>query len=159
MCPPDGHIILWRRQDQPNLLLSDSDGAEFREHYSIHKTLRGHLQDVYDLSWSADAAYLISGAVDNTAILWDVQKGGELARPTRWRRGSDAVTFVPGESTVLALIICLNMGLFVAYSTVIELDTWYHYPGDALFGALFGEFHGTFMNFIKLICFLLSSTC
>ena len=54
----------------------EMDGADFREHYCIHKTLRGHLQDVYDLCWSADGAHLISGAVDNTAILWDVQKGG-----------------------------------------------------------------------------------
>ncbi|KAF0306921.1 Chromatin assembly factor 1 subunit B [Amphibalanus amphitrite] len=73
----DGHIILWRRQDHPNIML-EMDGADFREHYCIHKTLRGHLQDVYDLCWSADGAHLISGAVDNTAILWDVQKGVKM---------------------------------------------------------------------------------
>ena len=36
---------------------------------------RSHLEDVYDLSWSADGKNLISGSVDNTAILWDTKKG------------------------------------------------------------------------------------
>jgi len=33
------------------------------------------LEDVYDISWSADSKLLLSGSVDNTAILWDVKKG------------------------------------------------------------------------------------
>jgi len=36
---------------------------------------RSHLEDVYDISWSADSKLLLSGSVDNTAILWDVKKG------------------------------------------------------------------------------------
>lgn len=43
-------------------------------HLSSH---RGHLEDVYDLCWSVDSNFLISGSVDNTAIVWDVQKGEE----------------------------------------------------------------------------------
>lgn len=43
------------------------------------KTLRGHLEDVYDLSWSLDSLNLISGSVDNTAIVWDVKKGKSKA--------------------------------------------------------------------------------
>ncbi|XP_037080491.1 chromatin assembly factor 1 subunit B-like [Pollicipes pollicipes] len=73
----DGHIILWRRQSQPDIMM-ETDGGTFREHYSISKTLRGHLQDVYDLCWSQDGSYIISGAVDNTAIIWDVQKGVKM---------------------------------------------------------------------------------
>jgi len=30
---------------------------------------------VYDISWSSDSKLLLSGSVDNTAILWDVKKG------------------------------------------------------------------------------------
>lgn len=36
---------------------------------------RGHIEDVYDLSWSPDGNSLISGSVDNSAIIWDVVKG------------------------------------------------------------------------------------
>ena len=39
---------------------------------------RGHLEDINDLSWSHDDVYLVSGSVDHTAILWDVEKGQKL---------------------------------------------------------------------------------
>lgn len=37
--------------------------------------IRFHRKDVLDLQWSADSAYLISGSVDNSCIIWDVNKG------------------------------------------------------------------------------------
>lgn len=30
---------------------------------------------MYDLSWSIDNTKILSGSVDNTAILWDINKG------------------------------------------------------------------------------------
>ena len=36
---------------------------------------RGHLEDVYDICWSPDGNNLISGSVDNSAIIWDSTKG------------------------------------------------------------------------------------
>ena len=36
---------------------------------------RGHIEDVYDLCWSPDGNSLISGSVDNSAIIWDIVKG------------------------------------------------------------------------------------
>lgn len=37
------------------------------------------MEDVYDLSWSPNSLNLISGSVDNTAIIWDIQKGKSLS--------------------------------------------------------------------------------
>lgn len=39
---------------------------------------RGHIEDVYDLSWTNDGNFLVSGSVDNTAIMWDIQKGDDM---------------------------------------------------------------------------------
>lgn len=36
---------------------------------------RGHIEDIYDIQWSPDGNNLISGSVDNSAIIWDVVKG------------------------------------------------------------------------------------
>ena len=36
---------------------------------------RGHLEDIYDLAWSPNGTQLVSGSVDNSAIIWDVDKG------------------------------------------------------------------------------------
>ncbi|XP_070670311.1 chromatin assembly factor 1 subunit FAS2-like isoform X4 [Malus domestica] len=37
--------------------------------------VRFHHKDVLDILWSIDGAYLISGSVDNSCIIWDVIKG------------------------------------------------------------------------------------
>lgn len=36
---------------------------------------RGHIEDVYDISWTRDGNFMVSGSVDNTAIMWDINKG------------------------------------------------------------------------------------
>ncbi|XP_016509084.1 chromatin assembly factor 1 subunit FAS2 isoform X2 [Nicotiana tabacum] len=36
---------------------------------------RFHRKDVLDLEWSTDGSFLISGSVDNSCIIWDVNKG------------------------------------------------------------------------------------
>lgn len=59
---------------------------------------RGHFSDVYDLSWSVDGGALVSGSIDNHAIVWDVRKmahvdkldehGTPLTPATVWPRSS-----------------------------------------------------------------------
>lgn len=43
--------------------------------WSLDKTLIGHQQWVWDCSFSADSAYLISGSSDKSARLWDLSQG------------------------------------------------------------------------------------
>jgi len=43
----------------------------------VEKTLRRHLEDVSDLSWSRDGLNLVSASVDNSAVIWDVKKVNE----------------------------------------------------------------------------------
>ena len=37
--------------------------------------IRGHVEDIYDACWSSSSSLLVTGSVDNTAIIWDVSKG------------------------------------------------------------------------------------
>ncbi|EZA57248.1 hypothetical protein DMN91_002477 [Ooceraea biroi] len=71
-------IILWRMKDERENS-PPSDSTENREQWTSWKVLRGHIEDIYDISWSPDSNHLISGSVDNTAIMWDVQKGRKTA--------------------------------------------------------------------------------
>ena len=43
---------------------------------------RGSLADIYDLSWSPDGQFLVSGSIDNTARIWDVQAGKHFSIDT-----------------------------------------------------------------------------
>lgn len=70
-------IILWNlkpKSDIPDIFANSSEN-ENKENWNVLKILRGHVEDVYDLCWSPDSAQLLSGSVDNTAILWDIVKG------------------------------------------------------------------------------------
>ncbi|KAK3917922.1 Chromatin assembly factor 1 subunit B [Frankliniella fusca] len=70
-------IIIWKKRqdsDAPDIG-STVDAEANKESWIVLKILRGHLEDVYDLCWSPDSTSLISGSVDNTAIVWDIHKG------------------------------------------------------------------------------------
>lgn len=59
-----GELVLWK--------LHSNDAGES---WKVLKILTFHRKDVLDLQWSTDGAFLISGSVDNTCIVWDVNKG------------------------------------------------------------------------------------
>ena len=69
--------------------------GESDDKLSVHKVLKGHLEDVSDLSWSADGCRLVSGSVDNTVILWDVERGQALWRVRDHKHYVQGVAFDP----------------------------------------------------------------
>ncbi|XP_029459342.1 chromatin assembly factor 1 subunit B isoform X3 [Rhinatrema bivittatum] len=50
-----------------------------KENWTVVKTLRGHLEDVYDICWTPDGNFMASASMDNTAIMWDVSKGQKVS--------------------------------------------------------------------------------
>ena len=69
-------LLLWSKDEEKyfggNNLISETPN---KENWSVVKVFRGHLEDIYDLCWSHDSCYIITGSVDNSAIIWDAQKG------------------------------------------------------------------------------------
>ncbi|KAF4087296.1 hypothetical protein AMELA_G00094160 [Ameiurus melas] len=79
----DAAILLWKVNDSKDVeqapaFQEDEDAQLNKESWIVVKTLRGHIEDVYDLSWTSDGNFLVSGSVDNTAIMWDIQKGQKI---------------------------------------------------------------------------------
>ncbi|KAA0192790.1 hypothetical protein HAZT_HAZT009175 [Hyalella azteca] len=75
-------IIVWKKQEAyssaaPDLFASEGEERN-KENWTIYKMLRGHIEDVYDLSWSSCSNFLISGSIDNSAIMWDVHKAKNI---------------------------------------------------------------------------------
>lgn len=72
----EGIIMIWKlKSDNEPVNICDTTSETDKEIWITLKILRGHMEDIYDLSWSPNSAHLISGSVDNTAMVWDVQKG------------------------------------------------------------------------------------
>lgn len=77
-CDDESVVFIWRRKpDSEAVNICDDVSESDKEIWLIHKILRGHVEDVYDLSWSQDSQFLLSGSVDNTAIVWDIHKGNK----------------------------------------------------------------------------------
>ncbi|XP_052859847.1 chromatin assembly factor 1 subunit B [Anopheles cruzii] len=73
-------IFIWKQKGESEVVnILDTTNEQDKEIWLTLKILRGHMEDVYDLSWSANSAFLISGSVDNTAIVWDVMRGKSQA--------------------------------------------------------------------------------
>uniref|UniRef100_A0A8C3XZE3 CAF1B/HIR1 beta-propeller domain-containing protein n=1 Tax=Catharus ustulatus TaxID=91951 RepID=A0A8C3XZE3_CATUS len=76
-------ILLWKLNESKEfepLGFQDDDEAQLnKENWAVIKTLRGHLEDVYDICWTSDGNYMASASVDNTAIMWDVNKGQKVS--------------------------------------------------------------------------------
>lgn len=78
----DGYIYIWKYNPELGEQLSDAflndDGFEDLEVWQQKKVLRGHIEDICDIAWSKDGQFLLSGSVDNSAILWDPEKGVKI---------------------------------------------------------------------------------
>uniref|UniRef100_A0A182X3K7 CAF1B/HIR1 beta-propeller domain-containing protein n=1 Tax=Anopheles quadriannulatus TaxID=34691 RepID=A0A182X3K7_ANOQN len=73
-------IFIWKQKGETETLnILENTNDQDKETWLTMKILRGHMEDVYDLSWSANSQFLISGSVDNSAIVWDVQRGKSQA--------------------------------------------------------------------------------
>lgn len=70
-----GEILVWRPNEHGSAGLGEEDSGNWR----VASVLRGHKEDVQDLSWSPDSCRLVSGSVDHYNIVWNVA-GGKMER-------------------------------------------------------------------------------
>ncbi|NXX33587.1 CAF1B factor, partial [Nicator chloris] len=115
----DAVILLWKLNDSKELeplVFQDEDEAQLnKENWAVIKTLRGHLEDVYDICWTSDGNYMASASVDNTAIMWDVNKGQKVSIFNEHKSYVQGVTWDPlGQ-----YIATLSSGTFLAFSTIL----------------------------------------
>uniref|UniRef100_A0A2K6JXD0 Chromatin assembly factor 1 subunit B n=2 Tax=Rhinopithecus bieti TaxID=61621 RepID=A0A2K6JXD0_RHIBE len=92
-------ILLWKVNDNKEpeqIAFQDEDEAQLnKENWTVVKTLRGHLEDVYDICWATDGNLMASASVDNTAIIWDVNKGQKISIFNEHKSYVQGVTWDP----------------------------------------------------------------
>ncbi|XP_061280505.1 chromatin assembly factor 1 subunit B isoform X1 [Bos javanicus] len=95
----DAVILLWKVNDNKEpeqVAFQDEDEAQLnKENWTVIKTLRGHLEDVYDICWATDGNLMASASVDNTAIMWDVSKGQKISIFNEHKSYVQGVTWDP----------------------------------------------------------------
>jgi len=71
-------------------------------------TLKGHTNDVKTIAFSADGKTIISGSIDKTVILWDVQTGQVKQRFTKHQGMVWALAFSSDQATIASA--CYEIG-------------------------------------------------
>jgi chromatin assembly factor 1 subunit B len=61
--------------------------SEDLEQWRMVGRVRPHQSDVMDLAWSPDSTRLLSGSVDNTAVIWDIRGGKRISQQFRDHNG------------------------------------------------------------------------
>ena len=96
-------IIVWQlRLGETGGGLFDED-TENKENWVVYKMIRSHLDDVYDLSWSPCSQFLLSGSVDNAAIITNVHKNSKVAHFAESRGYVQGVSWNAKHSIVSSL--------------------------------------------------------
>ncbi|TPX49938.1 hypothetical protein SeMB42_g01474 [Synchytrium endobioticum] len=77
----DASIVLWKEaahvaQQLPQGNIADEDEVENLETWRLQKHLKVPAgREIYDIAWSPDARYIISGCFDYVARIWDTHDG------------------------------------------------------------------------------------
>jgi chromatin assembly factor 1 subunit B len=71
----DGNILLWVPAEQQEAGAFGEDGLEDKETWRVKHMCRSMGTEIYDLAWSPDGRFFITGSMDNIARIYDAQTG------------------------------------------------------------------------------------
>src|SRR5215469_3718935 len=74
----DGNILLWEPAENEKLRTFGDDSEEDKEHWRVKRSFRVLDHEVYDLAWSPNGQFFITGSMDNVARIWNANTGTVL---------------------------------------------------------------------------------
>jgi chromatin assembly factor 1 subunit B len=71
----DGNVLLWTPSDAPQTSFGD-DAQDDIEHWRVMRMCRSSSgREIYDLAWSPDGAFFVTGSMDNVARIYNTNEG------------------------------------------------------------------------------------
>lgn len=83
----DKLVMLWQKSQYSGGSIFGGGGKVHVESWRLHHTLRGHNGDVLDLAWGPGDFILATASVDNTIIIWNLEKSPEQSAVLRGHEG------------------------------------------------------------------------
>ncbi|ORY19756.1 WD40-repeat-containing domain protein [Clohesyomyces aquaticus] len=71
----DGNILLWIKAENQALHSNFEEGLEDKETWRVKHMCRSMGSEIYDLAWSPDGVFFITGSMDNIARIYNAQTG------------------------------------------------------------------------------------
>lgn len=99
----DGMVLLWTKADSivKEFDQDAEDLEDIKESWTLLKTFRSSSSEVYDLCWSADSRFIVTGSTDNIVRIYDVKLGTQVNSIDEHNHFVQGVAFDPrGEFIV-----------------------------------------------------------
>lgn len=72
----DGNVLLWVPSDHHASSALSDDALDNKETWHVKRMCRSTSgAEIYDLAWSPDGAFFVTGSMDNIARIFDAQTG------------------------------------------------------------------------------------
>jgi len=71
----DGNILLWVLAENQTTHTNFEEGLEDKETWRVKHMCRSMGSEIYDLAWSPDGVFFITGSMDNIARIYNAQTG------------------------------------------------------------------------------------
>lgn len=72
----DGNVLLWVPSENPTLHRQyGEDGLDDKETWRVKTMCRSSGSEIYDLAWSPDGVFFITGSMDNVARIYNASNG------------------------------------------------------------------------------------
>jgi chromatin assembly factor 1 subunit B len=79
----DGNVLLWvPSETHSHTPALGEDSSEDKETWRVKHMCRSFGSEIYDLAWSPDGVFFITGSMDNIARIYNAQTGTPLSKRT-----------------------------------------------------------------------------
>ena len=117
----DHTIVIWVQKKRPISFGS----SEEKVTWCNYKILRGHSSDIYDLCWSPDSKYIISGSVDNSALIFNIEKGKYIQRFTDHNNFVQGVSWDPRNKYIITQSCDKSVRFYKNYKNKVDFKFYY----------------------------------
>lgn len=98
----DGNTLIWvPSETHSNTPAYGEDALEDKETWRIKHMCRSSGSEIYDLAWSPDGIFFITGSMDNIARIYNAQSGQYKAPHPSFRQRRDLPHFVSAHDRPL----------------------------------------------------------
>lgn len=74
----DGNVLLWVPSELQTQAGLGEDPSDDKETWRVKHMCRSSGAEIYDLAWSPDGVFIITGSMDNIARIYNAQTGWSL---------------------------------------------------------------------------------
>ena len=72
----DGNVLLWVPSDHHSSTAMGDDALDDKETWTVKRMCRSTSgAEIYDLAWSPDGAFFVTGSMDNVARIFSAETG------------------------------------------------------------------------------------